>query len=165
MPLIKPPLANLMSCYPRATCYIAQCCHLANSITCHARATGHMTGCCRLANSMSCHPKASKAKQRCVGLMGVGMCLYAHLNLQTKHKQSHVSYCRLQKFHLPFENRSSLNIDVSLKCGPGFVQNIENMLPLDRWHTSSYSSSIVSMVFFCFILLLHVTFPVHCATY
>ena len=107
MPLIKPPLVNLVSCHPRATCYIAQCCHLANSITCHARATGHMTGCCRLANSMSCHPKASKAKQRCVVLMGVGMCLYAHLNLQTKNKQSHVSYCRLQKFHLPFENRFS----------------------------------------------------------
>ena len=107
MPLIKPPLVNLVSCHPRATCYIAQCCHLANSITCHARATGHMTGCCRLANSMSCHPKASKAKQRCVVLMGVGMCLYAHLNLQTKNKQSHVSYCRLQKFYLPFENRFS----------------------------------------------------------
>jgi len=107
VPLIKPPLVNLMLCHPRATCYIAECCHLANSITCYLRATCHVAGCCRLANSMSCHPKASKAKQRGVGLMDFGMCLYAHLNLQTKNKQSHVSYCRLQKCHLPFENRSS----------------------------------------------------------
>jgi len=104
VPLIKPPLVNLMLCHPRATCYIAECCHLANSITCYLRATCHVAGCCRLANSMSCHPKA---KQRGVGLMDFGMCLYAHLNLQTKNKQSHVSYCRLQKCHLPFENRSS----------------------------------------------------------
>jgi len=117
-------------------------------------------------NVMSSQSKQSKATMcKPNGRWHVSLTLYAHLNLQTKNKQSHVSYCRLQKFHLPFENRSSLNIDVSLKCGLGFVQNIENMLPLDRWHTSSYSSSIVSMVFFCFILLLHVTFPVHCATY
>ena len=70
MPLSKPPLANSMSCHPRATCYIAGCCHLANSIACYPRATCTLQGAATWQDNMSC--------------------------------QIHVSYCRLQKFHLPF---------------------------------------------------------------
>jgi len=74
------------------------------------------------------------------------MCLYAQLNLQTKNKQSH----RLQIIpsgilKIVLRRIFATNIRVTLKCGSGFIHTIGNMLPFDRWHTSSYSSSSVSM--------------------
>jgi len=38
---------------PRATCYIAGCCHRANLMACHRRATYHIAECCHLVNSLS----------------------------------------------------------------------------------------------------------------
>jgi len=150
VPFIKSPLAILMSCHPRATCYIAECCHLANSITCYPRATCHVAGCCHLASSiiyharatshmagccslppgkfnvMSSQSKQSKAKQKMCRPNGRWHVCMPTLNCKRKISRAtcHIAGCKNSICHLKivFRRIFATNIDVSLKCRSGFVQ-------------------------------------------
>jgi len=76
---------NSMACHPRATCYIAGCCHLANSMSWSGRAMCHITGCCNQANSTACHPRATYHIAGC-----------CHLMNSLSWFQCHMPHCRVQ---------------------------------------------------------------------